>query len=76
MKNKIKEFCDGRGMTPYRFYKNVGLAPKTGYDLYNNPCQLPSSTVLSKICDFFCVQPNDILEWVPSRAETGEDVSE
>ncbi len=34
------------------------------YDLYNNPDQLPSSAVLSKICDAYEVQPGELLEWV------------
>lgn len=64
MKNKIKQFVDSRGITPYRFRADVGIAPKTAYDLYNNPDQLPASTVLSKICDAYAIQPNEVLEWV------------
>ncbi|WP_083617911.1 helix-turn-helix domain-containing protein [Planktothrix paucivesiculata] len=62
--NKIKHFCDNREITPYRLWKDVGLAPKTAYDLYNNPEQLPSSSVLSRICDRYRVQPSELLEWV------------
>lgn len=62
--NKVKSFLDNRGVTPYRFQKDVGIAQRTAYDLYNNPDQLPSSTVLSKICDAYEIQPNEILEWV------------
>jgi DNA-binding Xre family transcriptional regulator len=64
--NKLKTFLDARGVTPYRFRLDVGIAQRTAYDLYNNPKQLPSSTVLSKICDTYRVQPGEILEWVPS----------
>jgi DNA-binding Xre family transcriptional regulator len=63
--NKIKPFLDSRGMTPYQFRKTVGIAQRTAYDLYNNPEQLPSSVVLSKICDAFEVQPGELLEWKP-----------
>lgn len=63
MKNKIKAFLDERGITPYRFRQDVGIAHRTAYDLYNNPEQLPSSTVLSKICDAYEIQPNEVLEW-------------
>ena len=67
MINKVKEFLDTRGVTPYRFRLDVGIAQRTAYDLYNNSGQLPSSVVLSKICDTYKVQPGEILEWVPSK---------
>jgi DNA-binding Xre family transcriptional regulator len=72
VKNKIREFLEARGITPYRFRADVGIAPKTAYDLTNNPDQLPSSTVLSKICDAYEVQPNDVLEWVKADGEALE----
>lgn len=64
MKNKIKQFLDARGITPYRFKQDVGIAQRTAYDLCNNPSQIPSSTVLAKICDTYRIQPGEILEWV------------
>lgn len=68
--NKIKPFLDGKGITPYRFRKDVGIAQRTAYNLYNDPSQLPSSTVLSKICDAYEIQPGILLEWVRSEAES------
>lgn len=65
MRNKIKQFLDDRGITPYQFRKDTGVAQRTAYDLYNNPEQLPSSTVLGKICDTYEVQPGELLEWIP-----------
>jgi hypothetical protein len=67
VKNKLKQFLDSEGITPYRFKLDVGIAQKTAYDLYNNPGQLPSSTVLSKICDAYQIQPCKILEWVAEQ---------
>ena len=64
MRNKIKSFLDSRGITPYRFWKDVDLAKGTAYSLYNKPQQLPSSDVLSRICDTYKIQPGEILEWV------------
>jgi DNA-binding Xre family transcriptional regulator len=73
--NKIRQFLDERGVTPYRFQKAVGIATGTAYALYNNPDQLPSSTVLSKICDTYKVQPGELLEWIEgvsgNHAESG-----
>jgi DNA-binding Xre family transcriptional regulator len=74
VKNKIKQFLNQRGITAYQFRKDVGIAQRTAYDLYNNPEQLPSSTVLSKICDTYQVQPGEILEWIPSHQDSGHEI--
>lgn len=77
MKNKIKSFLDKKGITPYQFRKDAGIAQRTAYDLYNNPSQLPSSTVLSKICNAYEIQPGLILEWVkPSKSDSVEEALE
>lgn len=68
VKNKLKDFLNQRGITPYRFQKEVGIAVRTAYDLYNNPEQIPSSVVLTKICDAYEIQPGEILEWVKKTA--------
>lgn len=65
MKNRIREFLAERGLSVYRFQKDTGISPTTAYALSNTPNQLPSSTVLTKICDAYQVQPNEILMWVP-----------
>lgn len=75
VKNKIKKFLYERGITAYQFRKDVGIAQRTAYDLYNNPDQLPSSTVLSKICDTYEVQPGEVLEWVPKSEKAEKRVS-
>lgn len=67
MKNTIKQFLDARGITPYRFRIDTGIAPRTAYDLYNKPEQLPSSTVLSKICGAYRVQPGELMLWEPDE---------
>lgn len=65
VKNKIKSFVDSQDMSVYEFWKKTSIAQRTAYDLYNEPWQLPSSTVLTKICDAFRIQPSELLEWVP-----------
>jgi DNA-binding Xre family transcriptional regulator len=67
VRNRIKEFIDERGITVYRFRADCDIAQKTAYDLVNNPNQLPGSNVLSKICDTYKVQPNEILVWEESQ---------
>lgn len=64
VRNRINEFLEERGLSVYRFTKDVGISPTTAYALANTPEQLPSSTVLSKICDTYEVQPDKILVWV------------
>ncbi len=69
VRNTIKAFIDARGITPYQFGKETGIAQGTAYALYNNPEQRPSPSVLDKICDFYEVQPSAFLEWVKPRNE-------
>jgi len=66
VRNRIKTFLEERGISVYRFQKDTGIAPSTAYNLAGRPEQLPSSTVLTKICDTYEVQPNEILIWVKS----------
>ncbi len=72
MKNRVKAFLEERGLSVYRFQKDTGIAPSTAYNLAGRPEQLPSSTVLSKICDTYEVQPNEILVWIPPSSK-GQD---
>ena len=69
IRNRIKEFVDSRKLTPYRFVKETGLAPGTGYKLYNDPRHLPSVLTLQIICDTYEVQPSEILKWVKEEEE-------
>ncbi|GAC1458937.1 MAG: hypothetical protein NVS2B14_01230 [Chamaesiphon sp.] len=64
VRNRIKQYLDSRGITPYRFRNDAGIAQRTAYDLYNNPSQIPSSTVLEKICTAYEIQPGVLLEWI------------
>jgi DNA-binding Xre family transcriptional regulator len=64
MRNKIKQFLDTKGITRYQFRKDTGIAQRTAYDLYEKPEQIPSGTVLEKICSTYKIQPGVLLEWV------------
>lgn len=61
MQNKIKEFVDGRGMTPYAFWKETKIAKRTAYDLYNKPDHLPSIRTLEQIMDTYKEEPNTFI---------------
>ncbi|BAZ13219.1 hypothetical protein NIES4071_50580 [Calothrix sp. NIES-4071] len=75
VKNKIKEFVDKRGISVYKFRKDTGIAQRTAYDLYSNPWQLPNSSVITKICDCYEIQPNEIIEWVPLSQRSNDHQS-
>ncbi len=66
IKNRIKEFIDGMGITRYQFYKETGIAPSTAYNLFDNPDWIPQVNVLDKICERYKVQPGDLIYWVES----------
>jgi DNA-binding Xre family transcriptional regulator len=63
--NTIKEFIERRGISVYRFRKDVGVAQSTAYDLVNNPDRIPNAEVLDKICTAYEVQPGEFIKWVP-----------
>lgn len=65
MKNRVKDFLHEREITPYRFIKETGIAPTTGYKLAKDPNHLPSITVLAAICDKYEVQPSELVFWSP-----------
>ncbi len=73
MRNKIKQFLEDRGKTRYQFWKETGIATRTAYDLYSKPEQLPSSTVLAKICSTYEIQPGELLEWVSEKKSSDEE---
>lgn len=64
MKNTIKPFLDGLGITPYRFWHDTGISRVTAYKLYNEPTYIPGADVLVKICDTYKIQPGAILVWL------------
>ena len=61
LKNRVKEFTENKGITIYTFAKDVGISFNTGYRLSNDPDHLPSITVLEAICDYYKVDPNEII---------------
>lgn len=67
MKNRVEQFLKERGITTYRFVKETGIAPATGYKLAKSPTYLPSITVLSAICDRYEVQPTSIIYWTENE---------
>lgn len=65
VRNKLKEFVEGKGLSIYQFWQDVGISRTTAYSLSNDASQLPNSSVLHKICDHYRIQPCEILQWIP-----------
>lgn len=65
VRNTIKTFIEQRGISVYKFRKDIGVAQSTAYDLVNNPDRIPNADVLNKICETYRVQPGELLEWIP-----------
>lgn len=69
MKNRIKEFVDGRKITVYQFWKDTGISRTTAYALYNEPDQYPNKNVMDAICTRYNVQPGELLYYVSTESE-------
>lgn len=68
VKNRIKSFVDGLGITRYEFAQKTGISRNTAYYLYARPDQIPTAEVMDKIYRAFpTVQPNDLIAFVPDR---------
>ncbi|MBW4440177.1 MAG: helix-turn-helix transcriptional regulator [Plectolyngbya sp. WJT66-NPBG17] len=67
VRNTIKGFIEARGISVYRFRKDIGVAQSTAYDLVNNPDRIPNADVLNKICETYRIQPGELLAWFPDQ---------
>ncbi|MEM7578287.1 MAG: helix-turn-helix transcriptional regulator [Cyanobacteria bacterium P01_A01_bin.80] len=67
--NNLKLFLEKRGITVYRFREDCKISNTTAYNLCNKPEQVPHPGVLNKICDFYEIQPGEILKWEKLRSE-------
>jgi DNA-binding Xre family transcriptional regulator len=67
MRNKIGEIVRGKGITPYRFWKDVGCSRDVAYKLVNDSSYIPRENVLTAICRVYNLQPGDLLEYVPDE---------
>lgn len=71
-KEPSQEICRRFGDYSLSLSKDTGIAPSTAYNLYDNPDWIPQVTALNKICDFYRVQPSELIYWVPPE-EIKED---
>lgn len=73
LKNRIADFLEERGITPYRFWQDTGISRETAYRLANDPSSIPRENVLCAICTFYEVQPNEVIVWVPVHKEPHDE---
>lgn len=67
MQNNIKAIVEGKGITPYRFWKDVGCSRDVAYKLVKNSSYIPRESVLESICRAYDLQPGDILQYIPDE---------
>lgn len=64
LKNQIKQILQDRGISTYRFWKEIGTSEVTAYRLVNDCNYIPGGEVLDKVCKFLDCQPGDVLQRV------------
>ena len=69
MRNKVKQFVDGKGISVYQFWQETGISRTTAYSLYNRPEQYLARDVMDAICTQYNVQPGELLEWIPATVD-------
>lgn len=64
IRNKIKSFVDGLGISRYEFHKRAGIAKSTAYALYADSTVIPDEETERRVVRAFNCKSKDILEIV------------
>ena len=64
---RIAELMRARDLSPYAFGKAVGITFPTAYRLARPSGDFGrlERETLNRLCEFFRVQPGELIEWVP-----------
>ena len=65
LRNRVAEFLAERDITPYRLWQDTGISRETAYRLANDSSSIPRENVLAAICNYYKVQPNEVIVWIP-----------
>ena len=65
--NRLKEFCEERGISAYSIQRDTAVSASTIYRLNKDPSLMPSSPTIEALCDYYKVQPTEIIRWVPDE---------
>lgn len=61
IRNDIKTLVDRLGITPYKFWKETGLAKDTAYGLYKKPEYIPKKDVMERLAVTYGWQPGQYI---------------
>lgn len=66
---RVAELMKARGISAYALGKGAGLTYPTAYRLSRRSGEFGrlEAETLNRLCEFFNVQPGNLLEWVPDR---------
>jgi len=66
---RVAELMKARRISAYALAKGAGLNYATAYRLSrpNGKFQRLESATLDRVCEFFQVQPGELIEWVPEK---------
>lgn len=71
--NRLKDFCEERKITAYSIQRDTSVSASTVYRLYKDTSLMPSSPTIEALCEYYRVQPTEIILWVDSdRTATDE----
>lgn len=64
IRNKIKQFVDGLGITRFQLYKATGISRTTVYALYDDPRRIPDEETVLRIVQVYGCKTSDLVEIV------------
>lgn len=60
--NKIKQFVDELGVTPYELHKQTGIGKTTAYALYKHSERIPDNDTIARICQVYKCKSLNLIE--------------
>jgi DNA-binding Xre family transcriptional regulator len=69
---RVADLMESRGISAYALGKGAGLGYPTAYRLSRPGGEFGrlEQETLNRLCEFFEVQPGELLEWTPDRKRT------
>lgn len=66
---RVAELMRARGLSAFALSKGSGLAYATAYRLTRDSARFGRLEVqtLNRLCEYFRVQPGELIEWVPDE---------
>lgn len=70
---KLDKLLNERKITKTQLYKDTGISTNVVSKISKN--EVFKTDTLNRICEYLCVQPSEIMEWIPD-AEYNEKYAE